>query len=184
MLLKPLRDYSEHDVVNFFSLNELTGAKGSIVKIVGNGFISDSNKGIASDLASIASNDAYSPRYEVTAKVGFAGASEVQKPFGMMLYDVKEVNQFGYPLLYDKQRKLEAQAVVSGDAVPIVRKGIFLVKPDSGTPAAGSGIAPAAGGAAKVVDLKVAAQSSGAFGEFLGTADTDGYALVSLNFYK
>lgn len=186
MLLKPFRDYSEHDVVNLFALNVETGAKGSVVKIVGNGFVNNNSYGIAKDINGgvLGANDSYSPRYEVKAKVGFAGAAETSKPLGITLYDVKEVNQWNYPLIYDKARRDEAQAVVSGMAVPIVRKGIFLVKPDAGVAGIGSGLAPAANGGTTVVDLSKAVQCSGAFGEFLGVADADGYALASLNFYK
>lgn len=178
---KPFRDYSEHDVVNLFSLNASSGDKGTLVKIVGNGFINNQSHGIASNMNGGIPN-VYTPRYEVKAKVG-ACPSGV-KPFGIQLYDVREKNQFDYPLIFDPVRKAEMQCVVSGEAVPVVRKGIFLMGPFASgvNPGPGSGAAPsdAGDGDWKVTDSLTAA---GCFAEFLGTKDADGYALASVNCY-
>lgn len=181
--LKPFRDYSEHDVNNLFALNSATGAKGSPVVIDGSGFINNKSFGTAYNLTD--QPNVYVPRYEVKSKVRLAASGE--KPFGIMLYDVKEVNQFGYPLMFDSTRKAEAQAVVSGEAVSVVRKGMFVVGPFA------SGEVPAPGKVAVVKgtgDWGVADptasgyNSNGTFGEFIGAKDADGYAPVYINCYR
>lgn len=189
--LKPMRDYSEHDVNNFFTLADPTGAKGTLVTILGSGFVNNASQGIAYNLFPNVPN-VYSPRFEVKAKVRQSVSGE--KPFGMTLYDTLEVNQFNYPLLYDPVRKAEAQAVVSGEAVPIVRKGLFLVQVVSG-----SGIATPQPGTAAVVygtgqfgvgglyvqvSSGVSGHNPAAFGEYIGAADADGYAPVYINCYR
>ena len=174
--VKPLESYSEYDVVNFYALDAASGNKGEVVQIAGSGFISTQNLG----MQSLYSNgDAYSPRWTVKAKVSF-GATGV-KPLGLLWKNVRETNAFGYPMMYGAVRKDEADAVVSGQAVPILRKGYVLYKmEESGWNYAGSGVAPSVGG-------KVLAPThigdAASIGTILGAADKDGYALLSINAY-
>lgn len=180
MKLKPLRDYSEHDVIPFFALDTATGAKGTLVKVAGSGFINNAAHGIAYNLNSSTKN-VYTPRWEVKAKVTRTSSGEY--PLGFILYDVKETSSFGTPYMHDPQRKLEAQCVVSGEGNPIVRKGLFMVG-DLPT----GGLHPLPG---RVVVQSTtepgqwavaAAGTAGAFGVFLGAYDSDNYALVSVDF--
>ena len=187
MNFKPFRDYSEHDVLNLFKLVDATGAKATPVVIANSGW--NNNNGtprVALDLAAGLGNpNIYSPRWEIYPALRRAVSGE--KPLGLTLYDTREVNYLGYPLIYDQQRAKELQTVTSGQAVPVVRKGIFIVGPFQ------TGESPAPGKYAAVRgtgEIGVAAATTGVsgvalpvFGEFLGTKDTDGYALVSINCY-
>lgn len=182
MNFKPLRDYSEHDVNNFFKLNTATGAKATPVVINGSGWNHNQKLVAAVNLA--AGNDNInSPRWAVQAEVRAAVSGE--KPFGLTLYDTREYNQWNYPLIYDKQRRIEAQAVVSGQAVPIVRKGMFTVGPfqTGEVPAPGKYAVVRGTGEIGVGSATSGVAPAGAFGEFIGTKDNDGYAVVYINCY-
>lgn len=204
MDFKPFRDYSEHDVLNLFKLSSATGSKATPVVIDGSGWKTDVLlPKVFSNLASTVAN-VYSPRWEIIPAVRAAVSGE--KPLGLTLYDTREVNQYNYPLLYDKQRRDELQAVVSGQAVPIVRKGLFHLGPfaTGGTqPAAGRFLAVASGGGYGVLTSKVSANGTSTglyngsgvsgisvpgtglpvFGEFLGSPDAQGYVLTAINCY-
>ncbi len=185
MNFKPFRDYSEHDVVNLFKLNDATGSKATPVVISNSGWNNNnSTPRVALDLAaSLGNPNLYSPRWEIYPAVRKAVSGE--KPLGLTLYDTKEVNYLNYPLIYDKVRREEAQAVVSGQAVPVVRKGLFLLGPfPSGeTPAPGKFVAVKGTGDLGVVANNTGSNATIVFGEFLGTKDTEGYALTAINCY-
>lgn len=180
MKLKPFRDYSEHDVINLFALDTATGEIGTLVKVAGSGFINGSSHGVAYNINSNLKN-VYTPRWEVKAKVTRTASGE--KPLGFLLYDVKETNFQGISFAYDPVRKAEAQVAISGEAVPVARKGTFLV----GDLPTGSGYLTPIPGRVAVSDdngaWKVAAAgTSNAFGVFLGIPDADGYTLVAVDF--
>ncbi len=182
--LKPLRQYSEFEVINWFSLNAETGAKGSLVSIQGSGAKSDALTPVISlNLAAQigVTNNAYSPQYEIQPKVRMATSGEV--PFGMMLNDVLKEDAWGHRYRWDATRKAEREAVVSGEAVPIVQRGYFLIGPfGTGTAISGGsflGVSDTVAG-----DYKVQSSATNACGEFFGPKDADGYALVYLNCHK
>ena len=128
MNLKPYRDIDEHDVVvGLFSINTATGSKATPVTIVGSGTNTNAAIGVASNLAPARLVNVYSPRWAVAARVRQSVSGE--KPFGVTLYDTLEVNQWSYPLIYDKMRREELQATVSGQSVNILRKGTITVGP-------------------------------------------------------
>jgi len=181
---KPLRDYSEHDVLNFFKLVDQTGAKATPVVIANSGVKTENMlPTVYSNLAAGFNNgNIYSPRWEVYPAVRKAVTGE--KPLGLTLYDVKEVNQWGYPLLYDKQRKAEAQALVSGEVVPIVTKGLFhLLVPSGETPAPGKFVMVKGTGDIGVGQATSGVAPAAAFGQWLGPKDADGYAFAQINCY-
>lgn len=186
MNFKPFRDYSEHDVVNLYKLIDATGGKATPVVIQNSGW--NNNNGtpkVASDLAAGLGNpNIYSPRWDIYPAVRKAVSGE--RPLGLTLYDTREVDSFGASLLFDPVRRNEQQAVLSGQAVPIVRKGLFLVGPFASgeTPAPGKFLAVKGTGELGVVSSLTGysgVQNTAIFGEFHGTKDTDGYALVSIN---
>ena len=185
MDFKPFRDYSEHDVINLFKLTDATGSKATPVTIANSGWNNDNSlPKVSSNLAAgLNGGNTYSPRWDIYPAVRKAYTGE--KPLGLLLYNVLEVNQFSYPLIYDKQRQEEQQCVVSGQAVPIVRKGRFLIGPfPSGqTPTPGKYLAVKGTGDLGVVPNNTGTNASIVFGEFLGNKDNDGYALVDINCY-
>ena len=183
MTLKPFNDYDEHNVRNLFSLDSGAGTKGQLVKIVAPGFV---NGTVFTAFTNINSNipNVMFPRMNVPAKVTLSMPSDTQKPFGFMLYDTKEMG-FDRPLIYDPVRLAEAQAVPSGYSIPICRKGMFLVGPwPSGVnPGPGSGVVAGNSGEWNASNLSGASATDAArcFGEFLGSVDRQGYALVDVN---
>lgn len=176
MKLKPFRDYSEHDVINLFSLDTANGEAGLLVKVAGSGFINNRVHGIAHNMNPHTPN-VFTPRWEVKPKVTRTTTGEA--PLGFTLYPVRE-DLFGFPNAYHRQLQNEAQAVVSGDAVPVIRKGLFLVGelPSGQVPAVGKVAVPGPTGSWAVAN----AGTAKAFGVFLGSPDADGYTLVAIDF--
>ena len=188
--LRPFRDYDEHDVLNLFSY-DTTGlsagsiniTKGSLVKIATGWKNYDSGVELGGGLEFIGSAGTLSPtnvvsqRYGVTAKVVTSTTGET--PIGMMLYDVKDVDENGELLKYKPRKAAEMQAVIPGQAVPVVTRGIFLVQGVLGTPSAG-GTAYAGGTGQITSSTGSAGIANVAIGKFLGAADTNGETLVKL----
>jgi hypothetical protein len=140
--LKPFRQHAETDVINLFTLQDDDGdvvasyadlkadggkmTKGILVSIKGNGWKNTDdpvNKtGIGTPGASYANTTSF--RYGATAAVEPYKAGE--EPIGITLWDVAEVDENGEKLIYHPRKAAEMQAVVSGQAVPILTKGIIL----------------------------------------------------------
>jgi len=188
--LRPFRDYDEHDVLNLFSY-DTTGlsagsiniTKGSLVKIATGWKNYDSGVELGGGLEFIGSAGTLSPtnvvsqRYGVTAKVVVSTTGET--PIGMMLYDVRDADENGELLKYNPRKAAEMQAVIPGQAVPVVTRGIFLVQSVLGTPTAG-GTAYAGGTGQITASTGSAGIANVAIGKFLGAADTNGETLVKL----
>ena len=194
MNIYPLRDYSENDVVPFFALDR-TGLKGMPVSIQGSGFYSTQRLNIKQNLSDYAATvGVYSPRFEVVSKI--TPTVSGNKPFGITLYDTREQNLWGESLLRDPVRQKEMLAVLSGEAVPVLRKGRVLVGPW------GTGVAPQAGnfvgvygtGDWGILTSKTGLYATGVggtqipyelpvFGEVLGPKDANSYIMVDVNCY-
>ena len=182
--LRPFRDYSEHDVINLFAF-DYSGTDidaGNLVKIKSTaGFSAHDDLNQDSTMLWDGLNNVISDRYAVNARVDLAGSGET--PLGMMLYGCKEVDENGEKLVYNPRKAAEMQVTVSGQAVPVVTRGLFLVNNVDGTPTAG-GIAYCGGDATG--DGKISATSGGSkvtIGRFLGpdtNADGTGDVLLKL----
>ena len=140
--LKPFRQHAETDVVNLFSLKDDDGDtmasyaglkadgakinKGVLVSVVGDGWQNTDdpvNKtGIGNHCDSFTNTTSF--RYGATAQVEPFKSGE--QPIGITLWDVAEVDENGEKLLYHPRKAAEMQAVVSGQAVPVLTKGIVL----------------------------------------------------------
>lgn len=188
MLIKPFNDVSEHDIVNLFAVSGVSSLPlGTLVTVVGSGFVNGASHGIAFNINPTTNNgNVYTPRWEVKAKVAVCDSGNASGvPLGFTLYQVQEYNFQGVSFLYDPVRKVEAQAVVSGEAVPVARKGLFLVGGfPSGTsaPVPGSLATMGATGSWNVVPQGTTGLH--AFGVFLGAPDADGYSLVAVDFNR
>lgn len=159
--LLPFRQYNEHDVVNLFSLDtssltlsNMTHAAngawdaGVIVK-VSNGDATQAPvevTGAANSLQSYLGKTDY-PHVggnfypEVPLKVDVAdGAPNTDVPLGITLRQTIAFDENGEKLLYYKQKLLELQGVLPGEAVPVLTKGIVTV-----AASAVGGTAPTAG---------------------------------------
>lgn len=125
--LKPFRSYSPHDEINLFSVKDQSSVnKGTFVKIAA-GWV-NSNEAYGDTQDEIGSSSyigrAVSNRYVVQSKVDIAGSGDAA--LGMLLWDVRETDENGEKLIFNPRKAEEMQVALSGQAVPIATKGIFL----------------------------------------------------------
>lgn len=131
MALGTLVDYSEHDVVPFYAFTGASAQRGQLVSLsTGQAYAPFSypttlaqNYGSSIPAAPAAGNNTvYSARNSNVARVKSATSGE--KPFGVLLFNVAETDQYGQPLIFNQQRKEQLLCVCSGEANPILRKGM------------------------------------------------------------
>lgn len=171
--IRPFRDYDEHEVVNLFAFDGGLANKGTFVTAAGSGF----------DLSAEAAfgNDSFidgtvSARFNVASKVApAASGTPASSVLGMMLKDVRSVDENGYPLKFEPRKAAERDVVISGEAVPVVKRGLFLYSGVFGTPAFGSGLAVNANG-----ELRVDNTASTMVAKALGPKDTNGFVLIDI----
>lgn len=131
--LKPFRDYDPHDVVNYFSYSgnipDAGISKGTLVKIVGSGL--DLSQDPMEFLGAVGASysNTVSQRYGVPYQIapcqtGLGGVQD--EPLGITLWDIKEVDENGEKLIFNRRKREELQCVKSGEAVPVATRGIFL----------------------------------------------------------
>lgn len=175
--IKALRDYSEHDVLPYFTWSgSIPVNKGTIVKVVGSGFLGQ-------DIA-LAGAVGYSPlgvvseRWTVVPQVAAVSAS-TDSPVGLLLKDGREVDENGEQLKYRPRKAEEMQVFISGQNVPVATAGTFFYSGISGTVAAGdtayaSILVPGelTNWTGSAANLKV--------GKFLSVKDANGVALLKL----
>ena len=194
--LKPFRDYDEHEVLNLFAFSgTIPVTKGHMVSIVGDGWQNaqgDDHDGhwqmLGAPGGGLAPDNTVSQRYGVfngstgkgsAVKIAADDATDV---VGMLLYDVKEEDENGEKLIYNPRKAAEMEVALSGQAVPVLTRGIVLYDGEQLT-----ADAPSAG-----VKLYVSA-ASGNEGELtttdgggsvvgiaLGKKDDDGNVLVKV----
>ncbi len=132
--LRPFRDYNEKDVINLFSVSgapidttyQIIATKGSLVKVVGAGFVTDQDpETMIGNFGLFNVNNFVGQRYGVPSQVALAGVSD--SPIGMLLFDVRELDENGQFLKYHPQKAAEMEVVLSGQGAPIVTKGLFIV---------------------------------------------------------
>lgn len=174
----PYRDYSEHDVVNLFSLDTsaYTIANAKSDAAAGNAFDSGvvvsvsagALPGEVSELRAASTNALreYLGASFDTAHIGFNGypengmtvapAAAGGRGLGITLRETLAFDENGEKLLYYKQKLDEAQGVLPGQTVPVLTRGLVLLSGDGivGTPGAGTPLEIGANG-------KLQAQASG-----------------------
>lgn len=186
----PFRQYNENDVINMFSLDTITGEAGSLVKISSANLDLDpvsliersDSLGYQNYLGNASSLYPEVP-YKVT-KVANTG----ERPIGILLKDVRSVDENGENLQYYPRKKEELQCVISGEAVPIATRGVFMLNSRAlaggFAPAINSYAIPSANGTLTGVAAPSATQKEYAVGKFIATGsrasqqDTDEYAGV------
>jgi hypothetical protein len=174
--LKPFRDYSEHDVINLFAYSgTLPVNKGTfVVPADSNGWKNTDEMSLLGDVGASYGN-VVSERYGVAAKVT-AAASGDSTVIGMLLYDVKETDENGEKLVFNPRKAAEMNVAISGQAVPIVTKGVFLYSGAAGTGSAGASAYVTTNGVLTSVD-----GGGSVVGKFLGAPDADGNILVKIS---
>tara|TARA_R100000482_G_scaffold122217_1_gene69424 strand:+ start:428 stop:1066 length:639 start_codon:yes stop_codon:yes gene_type:complete len=134
----PFRQYSDHDVVNLYALDNnsvLTsttdvgsGDAGVFVTITDGNFNNDpvtyqTNSYLGdSSFPFLGTTEMYP---EVNLKVN--AATSGQKPLGITLLQTAKNDENGEKLLYNPTKQTELQAVLPGQAVPIATRGIFTL---------------------------------------------------------
>jgi hypothetical protein len=155
--LLPFRQYSEQEVINFYSLDEATGEAGSLVRVSSANLDLDpiqyTTRGDANAYANTlghASSLYPTVAYKVTKVIGTGDF--ITGALGIMLRDVRTVDENGQNLLFYPEKKAELQCVVSGEAVPVAAKGVFtfsqnaFVNGSTVRPAVGDWVVPATNG--------------------------------------
>jgi hypothetical protein len=173
--LKPFRDYDEHDVINLFAVNSASANKGTVVVADGNGI----NLKDATSLDNLSPyGNTLSAQYNVpwTVSAAASGASK-GSIVGLLLKDVRTVDENGERLIFNPRKAAEMDVIISGQAAPILTKGLVLVSGIVGTPNYGSGAAVSDAGGG---DLKVIAYNNATVGKFLGPKNDEGYALLKI----
>tara|TARA_R100001082_G_scaffold102550_1_gene72739 strand:- start:16 stop:681 length:666 start_codon:yes stop_codon:yes gene_type:complete len=134
----PFRQYSDHDVVNLFS----------VIAVDVNDATTDSGAGDAGLFVKVADGnfDAEPVEYQTNSYLGdtsypflgttkmypevnlkITGAKDEDHCIGMTLYQTAKNDENGEKLLYNPQKQEELQAMLPGQAVPIATKGIFTL---------------------------------------------------------
>lgn len=173
--LKPFRDYDEHDVVNLFAVNGESVNKGTVVVANGNGV--DLKANLSLDNLSQYGNT-LSAQFNVpwTVSPAASGAAKGQI-VGLLLKDVRRYDENGEQLIFNPRKAAEMDVIISGQAAPILTKGLVLVNGIVGTPGVGSGAAVSDAGNG---DLKVVPYANATVGKFLGPKNDEGYALLKV----
>ena len=180
--IKPLRSYSEHDVVNLFAyagtISTTAGAKvnkGSVVKITGNGWKNTDDVVEMLGSPGATYQGTVSQRYGVPAKVNLCQSGDT--PLGILLNSVAEVDENGELLKFNPRKAAEMEVAVSGQAVPILTRGVILY---SGALTEGAVAANVSVYATNAGELSTTAASHVKVGKSLGAKDTDGYVLLKI----
>lgn len=148
--LLPLRDYSEHDVINLFALN------------TANNQSTDAGAGDAGVIVAVNDGDiGYEPIQHITSsyqgKTDYGRIGRVQYPevglkvavagtgdqaIGITLRETALYDENNEKYLYNRQKADENQIVLSGDAVPVLTRGQVTLDQSAfianGVPAPGS----------------------------------------------
>ena len=182
-LIKPFRGYGEHEVINMFAFDLETVNKGTFVKVLGAGWKnSDDSLNITSASPVGASySNVVSDRYSTTARVTTAGTGDLGKVIGLLLNDVRETDENGEKLIYNPRKAAELSAVVSGQTVPVLKRGIILAYATGAT--AGNSAFINANGELETNTTIYGSTGGAKVGTYLGSADDDGYALLNLDLY-
>ena len=169
--IKPLRDIDEHEKLPYFSFSGASANKGTFVVALGSGLNLNDELSLEnlSSLDGTISSSFNVPWLVVPAPSGAARGTIL----GMLIKDVRTVDENGYPLIFEPRKAAEMDVIVSGQAGPIAKRGFVLYSGIDGTPAAGSGasISDTTAGS-----LKVVAPNSGTVGRFIGPKDANGFA--------
>ena len=135
----PFRQYSDHDVINLFSVisgdvNDKTtdsgaGDAGVFVKVADGNFDADpityTTNAYLGETASVPFLGTTKMYPEVSLKI--TGAKDEDHCIGMTLYQTAKKDENEEKLLYNPQKREELQVMLPGQAVPIATKGVFTL---------------------------------------------------------
>jgi len=187
--LKPFRDYSEHDVINLFAFGDPAVTlgttdviyAGSAVKVRSGWQNTDELSFIGNVGAGY--NNTVSQRYGVSAEVEYTDGGADEAALGITLYDVREFDENGEKLAFNPRKQDELQCSLTGQAVPVATRGVFLMA--TGAWASSPGVVfnqdVFATGNGQITTLGAKALNN-RIGRTLGNPDADGSVLVKFDF--
>lgn len=181
--LLPLRDFGAHEVDNFHAFTGNVAAKGTVVRLIPTeGVTIGGNPVSVHGTIGASYNNVVSPRWSISPRVGTAASGAATAPFGILLYDVKATDENGENLLFNRQKRDELQCVISGQAVPILKRGVVAYSGIDGNPSAGTVLyaAPAAIAGVGPGGLSTTGIAADRVGIALGGYNADGWVLVQV----
>jgi hypothetical protein len=171
--IRPFRDYDEHEVINLFGFSgTYPTTKGTFVKLAV-GWNADQELRMMGPVGASYPH-AVSERYGVSAWVTTTASGDA--PVGMLLRDCREVDENGEQLKFHPSKADAIGAVISGQAVPILKRGMVLYSGIQGTVAAGTSLYTWTDGT-----LSTTGAATHFVGKALGPKDTLGFALINLS---
>lgn len=177
--LRPFRDYSEHDVLNFFAYSgaaensSVIQTKGVAVKVSAEGFTVGPTSSSANQPIELLGNVgaafplSQSQRFGVRPKVTLATSGDV---LGLTLLDVRELDENGEKLIFNPRKAAEMNVVISGQAVPVLTRGVVLYSGDGIAAATAGQYAVVSGTAGELANTSTLRTNEVAVGRFLGNA--------------
>ena len=186
--LLPFRQYDEQEVVNLYASHD-TGVAGTFVKL--NAFNPEDTDGFGSSVVGADFAGTKNVRYNVKNTVVNSASGDTKwDVLGVTLYDTREYDENGNLLIYNPHKAAEMNVVVSGQAVPVLSRGIVTLASDAynGVPTPGKVGIPDDNDAGKIIAVAVADISSSGYsenqvvGRFISQTGTKlgGYALFKL----
>lgn len=188
--LEPFRDYSEHDVLNLFAFGDSAVAlgttdvvyAGSCVKVKTGWSSSNEVQDMIGNVGAGYDNTV-SQRWGVASDVEYTDGGADEAALGITLYDVREYDENGEALKFNPRKQDELQCSLTGQAVPIATRGVFLMA--TGAWASSAGVVQNqdvfATGNGQVTNLGAKAVNN-RIGRTLGGPSTDGSVLVKFDF--
>ena len=173
--LRPFRQYAEHDVINLFTMSTTTVDAGRMVKI-NTGWKADADQ---VDLGSAVGNtygNVLSTTWSLDAKVEVSGVGD--DPLAMTLVAMAETDENGEKLVFNPRKAAEMGVVVPGQSVPILTRGLVIVKSAHGTWAPTAGATVYAGASGELTSTQATTEK--AVGIALGGKDANDFVLVKL----
>ena len=178
--LRPFRQYSESDVVNLFAFSgdSTLVNKGLAVQVTGDGWTNESGTSPVELLGSVGAsyNNVVSQRYGVKAKV--ATATSGAAILGITLMDIRELDENGEKLVFNPRKAAEMGVVISGQAVPVLTKGIVLYSGASNVSA--GHVAFVSGSAGELAGAATLPTNATKVGKWLSKNDSKNIALLKI----
>jgi hypothetical protein len=177
--LRPFRDYSEHEVLNLFAYSgaaensSVILTRGAAVKLSAEGFTVGPTSSSANQPTELLGNVgaafplSQSQRFGVRPKVTLATSGDV---LGLTLLDVRELDENGEKLIFNPRKAAEMNVVISGQAVPVLTRGVVLYSGDGIANATAGQIAVVSGTAGDLANVSAVRGTEVAVGKFLGNA--------------
>lgn len=177
--LRPFRDYSEHEVLNLFAYSgaaegsSVILTRGAAVKLSAEGFTVGPTSSSANQPTELLGNVgaafplSQSQRFGVRPKVTLATSGDV---LGLTLLDVRELDENGEKLIFNPRKAAEMNVVISGQAVPVLTRGVVLYSGSTITDATAGQYAVVSGTAGELANVSAVRGTEVAVGRFLGNA--------------